>query len=129
MEHVSRKIILSIGLGTFLACVELYLHFLAPLRIRMQVEAVHLDKVLHIAGGIFLASVLEWRVRRLSFWDVLGIVLVLSLAWKAFEFYVDPTTHHYILTHLTAWTLDLIGDCAATILGSLLYWNMTAKSR
>lgn len=125
MDYNLRKRILNVSLGFFLVCVTLYLHFFASIRITVGVETTQIDKILHVIGGIFLASLIEWRISRLSFWKILGTVLLLFIFWKAFEFSVDSARYYqHISTHLNSWSFDFIGDGIATILGSILYWRM-----
>ncbi len=82
-------------------------------------------RILCIGLGVFLVSLIEWRLHRVSFWQVLGIVFSLFLGWKLFEFFTDLYWHyHYISTHLGLWVFDLIGDYAATIIGGLFYWRV-----
>ncbi len=113
---------LCVVLGIFLAGAALYLRFSAPISVKVAVETTQIDKFLHIIGGVFLASLIEWRMRRLSFRPALWLVIVFFVSWKAAELLAVPGVHYYMAKHWKIWALDCIGDSAATILGFLLYW-------
>lgn len=128
MEHHWWKKIACIKLGIFLAGVQIYLRFFAPVFVKVGVETTQIDKILHIIGGVFFALFIEWRMKKVSFWRMLVILFILSLAWKGFEFIISPAAQHYILTHLRSWSFDLTGDVAATVLGGLLYWRFAMRN-
>ncbi len=128
MKQNHGKKLLSITLGIFLVGAALYLRFYAPIRVRVGVETTQIDKILHLISGIFFASLIEWRMARLSFRQALWLVIILFVSWKAFEILAVPGAHSYVAKHWKAWTSDCIGDAAATILGFLFYWYAAMDS-
>ncbi len=114
---------LCLTLGGILAATEIYLHLFASIAIQSGIETWQIDKLFHLVGGVFLATVVEWRMGHVSFWRTLAAVTVLTIVWKVFES-LDPSMHRYIVAHFSAWAFDAVGDVAATVLGGLAYWRV-----
>ena len=129
MEQKRSKKVFLLVLFVFLVGIEVYLHFFAPVSVRVGVETTQIDKILHLLGGVFLALLLEWKMSSFSFWRVFGVVILLSIVWKIFEVFSDPSAKRFVLAHLGAWSFDATGDTAATLLGALGYWQMIAGRR
>ncbi len=123
MRLISPKIFASVGLFLFLICVELYLRYVATIPFKKMIEATQIDKILHFIAGMFLATLVEWAIKPLSFWRMLAAIFVLSICWKIFEYFLDPSMLSYVERHFTVWSLDATGDIAATVLGGLCYWR------
>lgn len=125
LEHSILKRALCACLGLFLICAGLYLNFFASSHIRSSAEATQIDKLLHIIGGAFLVSWFEWRGRPAPLWQIFGIISLLFLGWKAFEFFTDAAARYeFISMHFRTWAFDFTGDFAATMLGSIIYWRI-----
>lgn len=83
------------------------------------------DKGMHIAGGAFVALACtgiyrQWKPLRapLNTLQILGIVLLIGLAWEGYEYVVQALTGAQLAT-IPDSGLDLIADMAGGVIGAI----------
>lgn len=120
---------MSIPKQIFIACVavallvfSVYVQFAAAADSLRLIGLWHIDKIAHIAGGIFIAVVAELRLRRRILWQILIAMAAVAVGWEIFEFFLDPRTRDFYFYAPDLWRLDTAGDLTADALGFYGYW-------
>lgn len=109
---------LTLGLWAFI----IYIRLLAPPDVLLFIGAIELDTVAHLAGGVFLGLLAEWRMPRLRLWQFIPLVLLPAAAWEVLEYVFDAETRFFYATAFDLWRLDSAGDIVAAFLGGYGYW-------
>lgn len=123
---VPKQIFLA-GVATALLAFSVYVQFAAAADSLRLIGSWHIDKIAHIAGGVFIAAVAELRLRRRILWQILIAMTAIAVGWEVFEFLLDPRTWYFYLYAPDLWRLDTAGDLAADMLGFYGYWVFAAS--
>ncbi len=101
----------------------IYIDWIASFEELRSIGALHIDKLAHLLGGIFIALIYEWRFGnplRLS--RLLALLFGLTIGWEVLEYLFDAETRFFVATYPDLWRLDSAGDVVAALLGSYGYW-------
>lgn len=112
--------LLAVALGLWAFVV--YIRWIATPDELLFIATTSIDKVAHLAGGLFLAMGLEWRFPRAGLRNLIFILLGVTLAWEALEFFFDVDTQFFYYNAFDLWLLDSIGDELAAFLGGYGHW-------
>ena len=109
---------LALGLWGFIIYIR---WFATPAELRF-IGTVGIDKIAHIAGGVFIAALAEWRLKRANFSRLALLLLGITISWEVLEFLFDAETKFFYNYAPNLWMLDSSGDIIAAILGGYGYW-------
>ncbi len=109
---------LAIGLLSFIVFIE----FAATEAQLRFIGANNLDKIAHVAGGVFLGLAFEWLSPRRSLPLLVLCIGALAISWEAYEFFFRPDTAYFYHYAPDLWRLDTAGDIVAAYLGGYGYW-------
>lgn len=122
---------LAAFLGLALAAFTVYVQWFAPVDTLRTLGATQIDKLAHIAGGLFVALLVERRyphiLRNLP--RFLAFLALVTVSWEAFEFFLDAKTRFFYETYPLLWRLDSAGDVIAAFLGAYGYRVFFAERR
>ena len=122
LSGTKKAFLLTLALG--LLAFIIFIEFIATKSQLRFIGANNLDKVAHLAGGVFLAALFEWlaprRLARVAFLVV--FIAVPAATWEAYEFFFDADTAYFYHFLPGLWRLDAAGDIVAAFLGGYLYW-------
>ena len=109
---------LAIGLWGFI----LYIRWFATTAELLFIGTTGIDKMAHLAGGVFIAAFAEWRLKRLNLARLAFLLLGIAIGWEVLEFLFDAETKFFYGYAPDLWRLDSSGDILAAILGGYGYW-------
>lgn len=112
------------ALGAVLGSAAVYLQVFATEGAQQIVSRWQLDKAVHGIGGVWLAMLAGLLLSRCSLLRVLGIVLAVSFAWEAYEFFLDWRTIVIYGRDPVAWAMDTALDTAFALVGGLAFHCM-----
>lgn len=116
---------LALGLWAFFV----YVRWVATREELLFISRTEIDLVAHIAGGLFLGGLLEWRRRRSTTVELALFVAVIAFGWETIELFFDPAMQFFYANAFDLWLLDSLGDIAAAALGGYGYWVFLKKGR
>lgn len=122
-NHLKRSkqlLLFALALGLWIFFV--YVRWFATRAELLFISGSELDMLAHVAGGTFLAGVLEWWRRRPTLVQLMTVVAGIAVAWELIELFFDPAMQFFYANAYTLWLLDSIGDVFAAYLGSYGYW-------
>ena len=107
-----------------------YINWFASFEELRFIGAVHIDKLAHLLGGIFIALVYEWSSGSPKLYCLLILLFGLALGWEFLEYTFDAETRFFFETYPDLWRLDSLGDITSALLGSYGYFvfGMNRKS-
>lgn len=108
----------ALGLLLFIIFIE----FIAAKSQLRFIGAHHIDKMAHIAGGVFLAGLFEWLAPRRSLMLLVVLIATAAVTWEGYEFFFDEDTAYFYRSFPDLWRLDAAGDIIAAFLGGYGYW-------
>ena len=122
-NHLSGKkqlalLILALGAWAFI----IYIRWMATPDALLFIGAKQLDKLAHLAGGIFIALAIEWRLGRMPLTVFAMAMLAATIGWEAMEFFFDTDTRFFYANAPDLWRLDASGDVVAAFRGGYGYW-------
>lgn len=82
----------------------------------------NIDKLFHIAGGIFIAIFFEWRMKSRLLLNLLVLVGCIATSWELFEIAFLPDVQFFYRHAFELWRLDTAGDITSAFLGAYSYW-------
>lgn len=120
---------LLVFIGLALAVFTAYIQWFAPVDTLRTLGATQIDKLAHIAGGLFIALLVEWRYPNLlrDLPRFLAFLALVIISWEAFEFFFDAKTRFFYDTYPLLWRLDAAGDITAGFLGAYGYRVFAAR--
>ena len=122
-ELNSRKRYLLIGLSLGLLVFAIYVQAFASREALRFIGWNQLDKLAHIGGGLFIAIIADWRLRRFlgTARRVFAYVALITVGWEVFEFVLDPNTREFFREFPKIWFLDSLGDIIVAFLAAYIY--------
>lgn len=123
VELSARKRYLLIGLSVGLLLFAWYVQGFATREALRFIGRNQLDKLAHLGGGLFIAIIADWRLRRflgapLTFF---AYVALITVGWEVFEFLVDINTQAFFREFPKLWFLDSLGDIIAAFFAAYVY--------
>lgn len=109
---------LALGLWAFLV----FIRWFATREQLYFISATELDTVAHLAGGVFLVLILEWRTNWVSLPWLLAFIAVITVGWEVLELLFDAEMGFLFQSAFDFWLLDSLGDIVAAFLGGYGYW-------
>ncbi len=122
-----QALLLSLTLGLWAFVV--YIRFIASPATLLFIGASQFDKIAHIAGGMFIGALVEWRIRRARTSHLAVAVLAAAVIWETLEYLFDADVSFFYNNAFNLWLLDSLGDIVAAALGGYGYWVFFKKSR
>jgi len=114
---------LLVGLSLCLLAFAIYVQAFASREELRFIGRNQLDKLAHIGGGLFIAIIADWRLRR--FLGTAGVffayVALVTVGWEVFEFLFDVNTQAFFREFPQLWFLDSLGDVIAAFLAAYIY--------
>ena len=117
-------LLLTLGLWGFILYIG---YFASPIELKF-IGAKNIDKIAHLAGGVFLALLYEQHFSKRSLASlVIGLAFV-TIGWEAFEYWFDVETRFFAELSPELWRLDSAGDIVAGLLGGY-GWRVCGMAR
>lgn len=109
---------LAIGLWGFI----IYIRWFAAPATLLFLGATQIDKIAHFSGGIFIAMLAEWKLKRANLPLFIFALVGIAISWEVLEFFFDAETKFFYGHAPDLWRLDSSGDILAAILGGYGHW-------
>ena len=117
-----QKKILFFCLAILMAVFFLYVQLFATRDALMFIGVWNIDKLVHIAAGVFIAIFFEWIAPRKRLSYLLLLVGCIAVTWEIFEITFLPDVIYFHQHSPDLWRLDTAGDITAGFLGAYSYW-------
>jgi uncharacterized BrkB/YihY/UPF0761 family membrane protein len=119
-ERGSKGLLIFIVVALIVMAVwQIYSHIFIPKEYIETVLAYNIDKIMHLIGGMFVASLLVYIFGPQKFLSLIIAVLVVSIFWELFELYFDTQVTYYFSHDKYGWVLDTVGDTLFALFGTV----------
>lgn len=120
LSTTKQVLLLAITLGLWAFVV--YIRFFATPAQLLWIGLTGIDKLAHLAGGLFIALGFEWWFPRTRLGQLASLIVAVAVGWEGLEFFFDVETQYFYYNSQDLWRLDTIGDLLAAFLGGYGYW-------
>lgn len=114
---------LLVGLSLGLLAFAIYIQAFATRDALRFIGRNQLDKIAHLAGGLFIAMIADLRLSRslAPAGRFFAYIAAITVGWEIFEFLFDPNTQAFFREFPRIWFLDSLGDVLAGFFAAYVY--------